>query len=151
MPRDFWATDFIRSASKWMESRSALFGFLGVFCHSAFLPFFLALRVALREWQPFHLDLPDWPWWWQWKNPSSLWNVALVLAVPRPLVAGNRDCFMFCYLHPSPLHRSSLLWLHSTLCGAASCLPTFSHDPSTIACRGCAESIAFSPHYLTHE
>lgn len=36
-------------------------------------------------------------------------------------------------------------------CGAASCLPTFSHNPCTIACRGCAESTAFSPHYLPHE
>lgn len=59
------------------------------------------------------------------------------------------------FLHPPPP-----LPLHATLlrcgsvprpCGAASCQPTFSHNPCTIACGGCAESTAFSPHYLTHE
>lgn len=29
------------------------------------------LPLALREWQTFHLDPPDWPHWWQWKIPHQ--------------------------------------------------------------------------------
>lgn len=109
MPWDFWATDFISSPPE--VARLCLFFSVRSVTPLSF-PTSPPLRLALREWQPFHLDLPDWPWRWQWKNPSSVWNVAMVSTEPRPLVAGNRDCGDF--LHPSPLRRSPLAWLHAT-------------------------------------
>lgn len=60
-------------------------------------------------------------------------------------VAGTRVGGFFC--PPPALHCTSV----PRPCGAASRLPTFSHNRCTIACRGCAESTVFSPHYLTHE
>lgn len=63
--------------SGWKSSQLCLFSRCALSVH--FCP--SQLRVALRECQPFHLDLPDWPCWWKkLKKISSVWNVAMVSA-----------------------------------------------------------------------
>lgn len=150
MPWDFCATDFIRSLPKWMESRSALFVFLCVFCHSAFLP----LLPNLEEWHcvsgsHFTLTRLIDPGDGSEKIPHQCETLPWFRLSWDPWKRGMETVGIFT---PPPLH-TALLFRGSMPqpCGAASCLPAFSHDPSTIACRGSTESIAFSPHYLTHE
>ena len=107
MPGEYWATDFISRPPKWMESRSALFVFPDASCHSALPPLLPPLRVALRE-----TRLID-PGNGREKNPSSVWNVAMVSAELRPLVAGNRDCGDFVHPLPSARFLSSVAPCHS--------------------------------------
>lgn len=80
MAKDFWAAHFIKKLGRLNGKSVGFVCFLAALCHlSSSSPL---QDVALCEYPAFHLGPSGWLHWWP--NPSSVWNVAMVVAVLRP-------------------------------------------------------------------